>query len=401
MNRKRTALLIAFFITLTTARLLQDTSRGSTYSPKEFGTKAILMLLEELGHTSGVWRRPFNELDFNGTLVVISPRSNPHFKKLHSWLFSGNTLITFGAAEETISYLKRNVSATLLSTEATDSEEEEEDKITLSDRLGNLSISPLDPAELSCAHEFSELCLEATTISALPTLITEKSSSAMNVLAYADSAPALLHFKVGKGEVYIVPSADIILNRNIDRFDNLNFIYHVLTHRLGKDPTASRKIVFDEFHHGFIEAGTAEAKHRSHALWLFIGLLVSLLIFLALSRSIRFGPPLPETPRPPAGTAELAKALGLLAYQRETVSMLPNYISSWRVRLEKRFNISARIDEKLLSKKLAQRGIITEDEAPLLSEALEKLSQPALLTQAKVEHYIADLEDIIEGEKAR
>ncbi len=404
MNRKRTASLIAFFILLIAARLLQDTNHGSSYSPKAYGSRALLLLLQELGQPADVWRKPFDEITHSGTLVVIDPPQKPFFGKLHDWVSSGNTLVTFGATRATLSHFSTRLEDEQEADESEESDPSEIDQdessstsneISLSKRLGNLATYATDSVRLTCAASYADFCKGIAEVSAFPIVLTEEQEQEVEILAYADLAPALIRIPVGQGEVFNVPSTELILNRNIDRFDNLRFAYQVITSSSKGENSPWSKILFDEFHHGFVEPGSGDAKHRSNALWLFVALFVAILVLAALSRAIRFGPPLPEAPRPPAGTAELAKALGLLAYQRQTVSMLPQYLTSWRTRLEKKYQVSARIDAQQLSEQLKTRGLISEEERPLLTQALEKLSQPAELDQFSAAHYVADLEDLL------
>jgi len=116
----------------------------------------------------------------------------------------------------------------------------------------------------------------------------------------------------GEGEVVAVADARLLDNENLRRADNAVLAVNLLV------GDGSRRVVFDEFHHGFGEGSPAGVTARLFAMlwttWPGRALLVLLLaaVVRALGEGVRFGAP-DEEPRPRRrALVEHADALGRL-----------------------------------------------------------------------------------------
>jgi hypothetical protein len=131
------------------------------------------------------------------------------------------------------------------------------------------------------------------------------------------------------GEVVVLADAGLLDNQFLGRADNAVLAVRLFTARAGDEG----RVVFDEFHHGFADAGT-----KDHVVGVLLGMLHDTwpgraLLVIALAglvwlagAGVRFGSPAPEPPPPRRALSEHADALGRIfeqaAARRETLRIL-------------------------------------------------------------------------------
>jgi hypothetical protein len=114
-------------------------------------------------------------------------------------------------------------------------------------------------------------------------------------------------FRYGKGRVVAVADADVGSNQRIDRADNVRFLLNVLTQEAG-----AGTVWFDEYHHGFREAGGLVDYAANSGAEPIVLQLAILAAFWLLATARRFGPLRPLATTPHRQTAEHVDCLAEL-----------------------------------------------------------------------------------------
>jgi hypothetical protein len=178
---------------------------------------------------------------------------------------------------------------------------------------------------------------------------------------------------VGEGSVWLFADASLISNQFIDTQDNLRFLYQLLS--------SHDRILFDEFHHGFVAPAAGSSEERVTSLFVVGGYLLLLLVVWVLSRAKRFGPPIPDREEPPAMSAEFATALGLLYAERGTTTVLSYYVASWARRVAQELRVPVSLPVNELIELLATRGVISAVTARGCHAAVQTLESKQALDE--------------------
>ena len=273
MKRKYKILVSVIAVCWIVAQFVRPMPGGSSYSPEPTGTMALYTLLEERGYAPQRWRTPFSELDpeqLGGLMVVTTPsRDAGSMKDLLEWIERGNSLLVVGYSG--LRALK--LFAELGLSAASDVER----------TLSHIALDTPDPASVECTHP---VCTGVSSISELSSMlhVSQNVRQETEVLVGNAEEAQVLRITRGAGEIWVFSSRDSIINRNIDRLDNLRLIYQIIYQ--------STQVYFDEFHHGYTAPVKAEFENRWETMMLLLVYLAVILALIALSRSVRFGTPI-------------------------------------------------------------------------------------------------------------
>jgi hypothetical protein len=355
--------------------LAKDVTYGSTYATKRQGARAFFLSLRELGKDATPWLEPFESLKStteNATMFVVSVPDFKGIDSLEEWVRKGNRLVlinSFPGAGFTKGVLNEQSTKDAL--------------LTLMDVEGKST--PVD-----CESILSQECdgvkyLSETGVSL--GLVDED----IEILVGTAKNAKVAYQKVGKGDVFLISSESIILNQNIEKFDNFRFLYQIAT--------AHKKIFFDEFHHGYRSPVAARMESRKNAVWVLIGTLVGVLLLGALSRAVRFGPPTEVPEIPLSSTVEFAGVLGMLYREHKAQEVLGCYIRSWRRRLSRRFGIALGLSHENALMQLVDKGMISSAQAKEATRYIFELENGAVSDSASEER-VSYIERILETELA-
>jgi Domain of unknown function (DUF4350) len=350
MNKRRTFFLIVFVALLLYSQLNQDRSIGSSFSTTPQGVAAFRAVLQNANLDIGLWRKPFKELSLtesNNLLLVIEPEKElVDTAKLLDWVSRGNIVVDVSNLGKIFSYFSSS-SEVKVSPESV------------------LSEGELREQAVGCSLDNAGVCNKVETI-ALKHFSSYKKNNEQKkdekvelVVKFGDDKFFAARKKHGNGEVWWVVDSSAILNENIDRGDNLRFFYQL--------SARANKILFDEFHHGYLEPSTGGAKNREDVIKLLIVFLTILLIVGALSRSVRFGQVTPENDANTSSSIEFAAACGLLLQAHQASSALRYYLDAVIYRLFHKFGISLRLinREEALDYLIESKKISEEEGATL------------------------------------
>lgn len=362
------------------AQFMGDAAERSSYSAGPYGVRALFLLFNRLGREAKPWLYPFDKLkqeQRKAALFVIAPSRIGGAKELMDWVRAGNRLIYIAAG---FSQPPRE-----LLEEA--GLELDKDRSGLLDVLGQLTEHEM---EINCPAKFADICRGVRRISPMRSFFMIK-PGAIDVLAGSVESPLVLRKSVGDGELWMLLDDNLVINRNIDKYDNLRLLYQIATQ--------SEVILFDEFHHGFTAPVKTEVKARQDSVLVLIGLLVFLLITVASVRAVRFGPPTPAIAEVSAATAEFASVLGLLYREHRAAEVLKYYVEAWRKRAAERFGLSQRLDCGLLLGELAQRGVINQTEHDSLAVTMSNLQKRSEDSSRQAGESIYELEGVLERQR--
>ena len=194
---------------------------------------------------------------------------------------------------------------------------------------------------------------------------------------------------LGEGELWYFTDDSAVINRNIDKEDNLRLLYQIAAR--------AKTIMFDEFHHGYTVPIGAEFKTRQDAAILLIVVLAVLLVAFALVRAVRFGPPLPVAVPDHAATAEFASVLGLLYREHNAAEVLGNYLEAWKKRIEQTFGISHRLSGAEIVSELAERRLLRGEKQQNVAAAMRRLLKPEGSASTSLEWSVNQLESVFTG----
>ena len=122
-----------------------------------------------------------------------------------------------------------------------------------------------------------------------------------------EDGAVLVSFGVGDGILFVLSEPEIISNAKLTEADNAAFAYG-----LARWQASEGVVTFDEFHHGFSDAPTlGSAMRRSAAGWGIYQAVLAALV-LVLSRTLRFGAPIPVFTRRRRSALEYVRSLASL-----------------------------------------------------------------------------------------
>jgi len=352
MKNRNIVIIIALLLLLTLSQNQSTPIAGTTYSSAPVGSKAVYLALEQLERPVTRWYQPFGDLsqgEQKQVLISINPNDFGAEEKLLSWVRNGNRLILFQGSTSALDKIFEMLGI----------------KTTLPE-VDKIKFGSKDPRRqpLNCRNvsNNSPLCngqLYVTEPESIQYMVAPKTSK---VLLKVGSHDSIFQIPLGKGDIWIFSAATPISNEFIDKFDNFSVIY-LLT-------AEAKKILFDEFHHGFTLPLTDAQQNIWNSIILFATCLTLLLIFAAMSRAVRFGPPTKPSETPSSASLDFVKVLGVLYQERNFSSVLTLYLATWRQRLARTHRISTSLSNRQLLAEMIYQGKIDSDKAAQLEDAL-------------------------------
>ncbi|HEX5082822.1 MAG TPA: DUF4350 domain-containing protein [Blastocatellia bacterium] len=323
----------------------------STYNSGPTGTRALYQLLEESGMPVARWRSRYSQLHAeapevkDAILVVIGPfisgqkMSHEETFDLQTWIAAGGQALIISRspldqfADPAISSKSAGIPPSMAATPEEFIDEESDELIAqpteLTREVRGLAFSQFatrmsfhPPAE---AGEAKTQGTPATGVAEAPpspkaikdaeteddTEETEDEETVIEVKAEEDSAQglrapvihlgdkegaALADFKYGAGRVIFLSDPFVVANNGVARGGNLTLVMNILRSMGAPD----RRILFDEFHHGYNTEGNPLVNYfrGTPALWLLLqGAGLSLLIVHTYGRRYARPLPLPQVDR--------------------------------------------------------------------------------------------------------
>ncbi len=338
--------LIGIFLLVSLLGASQDKTTGSSYQSNSRGTRAFKLFLEGEDQRVETWLFPFNKLnleDLGNVLLVIEPETIHYHEQLRQWIERGNTVLYFG---------------NLRSLGKAESDQNDEVENLASAVKGYFN--PDSKIDVHCTALNPEVCTQVKTVSIGANSI---GSSASGRSIIGDTGRSYVTFQaLGKGAIWNFADSSMITNQNIDKYDNLRFLYQLVT--------SGNKILFDEFHHGYSAPTSAEVQGRKDSIYLLAGYIAFALLVIALTQSFRFGPPLVAVQAEGTNSTEYTSAQGLLYSEYEAVGVLEHYLIAWKERVEQRYGLSQRLDYGQILDALQERLSLKPELARSLKESI-------------------------------
>lgn len=249
-SRNKLILLLSFLIVAILGAIVAGTDRDrsqffvpSTFSPGPGGTKALYLMLEELGLPVTQLRLPFDKLGkLQGTLVAIEPDvvdfGEEEAAKLKTWIRNGNRLVIFEGGErprvKIPFYTALNKQKLMRSLKPQ----------SLASRFGLRKKRGDDTSRSVTVVNSKRLFgVEAVNVSAKDRW--QEPPEAWTTWLEDEHGPIIVSRKMGKGAVIAVSDASMLSNSFIPLEQNVRLLPAIL---LG--PGRPEKILFDEYHHG-------------------------------------------------------------------------------------------------------------------------------------------------------
>ena len=291
----------------------------STYNSGQTGTRALYQLLEESGAPVERWRSHYSSLYTEGKdsiLVIIGPFpsgqmiSEEEAIVLQSWISTGGRALIISRSpfeQFPDPAVRAKPPDKLPAQDATPEQfiDEESDKLIAQPTELTRKVRGLAFSNFASRMSFHNRVDGAGgTAKADPP--DDKGEEKEEYSAPALYAPiihlgdkdgaALADFKYGEGRVIFLSDPFVVANNGIARGGNLTLAMNVL-HSMG---APERRILFDEFHHGYHTGGNPLVNYfrGTPAPWLLLqGLFLSLLIVYTYGRRFARPLPLPQVPR--------------------------------------------------------------------------------------------------------
>ncbi|MBI2266100.1 MAG: DUF4350 domain-containing protein [Armatimonadetes bacterium] len=234
----------------------------STHNVGATGTKALYLLLEKLGCDTGRWKHPLDDfLSQDAEMLVVIQPSLPVARKeaqaLGRWVRKGHTLLLIG------------------------------DNSALFDEFHIEPVEDPDPSSgdgsVSVQVTGDSPYLRNVRKMALQSPFRLSSVSSGKMLFSDGKGGVLLSQDLGKGHVLALCDPHIADNTGIKEEDN-----SILLTNLIHENCADSKVLFDEFHHGYVEQRAAR-EMITPGMRIGIVQIVLALVLFYLSRSFRFG----------------------------------------------------------------------------------------------------------------
>ncbi len=289
-TRNKLILILSFLIVTVLGVVIAGSDRDrsefyrpTTYSPGPGGTKALYLMLEELGLPVTQFRLPFDRLGKQrGTLVTIEPDvvdfGKEETAQLKTWVKKGNRLLIFEGGER-----KRF-------------------KIPFYTALDKRKLlRSLNPQSL--AVKFGIKKKKKGDASRSVTTVTGDHLPGVGTLSVSDRSrwkeppedwttwvadkrgPIVVSRKMGKGQVVAVSDASMLSNGFIPLEQNVRLLPAILLEK--KRP---QKILFDEYHHGhFLQESIRTYFSSSIFGLLLVQALVACLLFFYGRRACNVG----------------------------------------------------------------------------------------------------------------
>ncbi|MBI3919933.1 MAG: DUF4350 domain-containing protein [Armatimonadetes bacterium] len=347
----------------------------TSYNAGPFGAKAFYLLLKKAGYRVVRNTRPLGKIPAEvGTLVLLDPSnvfgapvSEKEWSRISEWVASGHSLLL------SVSYLQQ-----VLGWEAISPEE-----MPPSLEPKSVLLRPLN------ATRFTQ---GVVAVRGLKDMHLASSENAMHgylpVLSQGEKL-RMAAWRKGRGWVVVMSDSSMLSNMLIAREDNA--LLALNTMQILTEPSKSRKVWFDEFHHGFSSVAMTLPRliWRPPVRWIALQAVVALLLFL-YSEGKRFGQPLLFTPgreRPRASrfVASMANVYRKAGARDAAYSLLRD---SFRRDLINLMRLPAASALKDLLAAAEKRGVQPGELEPLLRSWTAGMDESTFL------HYTRSLEEI-------
>jgi len=249
------------------ARSQQDAGvEYTSYSTEKRGTKALYLLLKELGYSPRRLRMPkLTGMTADGLTIILAPDHPPiseaGVKRLLEWVQQGNTLLF--APEKREDQLAKSLGIELHQGKPI-----------------KTSLAPLALTELTAG-------IQRLVVRSGNRILMGKMDA---VRHFGDSSGGVvISFREGAGTAIVLSDPHLVTNEGLPEGDNLNLLVNVLFSFV-KD---SKIVYLDEYHHGFERRPTIlHLLKGTPTGWALIQVLLAIIILL-YSRGRRFGRPKP------------------------------------------------------------------------------------------------------------
>jgi len=291
----------------------------STYNSGQTGTRALYQLLEESGTPVARWRSHYSSLYTEGKdsiLVIIGPFpsgqmiSEEEAIVLQSWISTGGRVLIISRSpieQFGDPAIRAKAPEKLPAQDATPDQfiDEESDKLIAQPTELTRKVHGLAFSNFASRMSFHNKVDGAggTAKTDPPDDKGEEKEEYSTPALYAPiihlgdkGGAALADFTYGEGRVIFLSDPFVVANNGIARGGNLTLTMNVL-HSMG---APERRILFDEFHHGYHSGGNPLVNYfrGTPAPWLLLqGLFLSLLIVYTYGRRFARPLPLPQVPR--------------------------------------------------------------------------------------------------------
>lgn len=311
---------------------------ATSYSVASEGAKAAYLLLRESGYRVERWTRPPAELRAaaNTVLILTDPTVVPtqaDKDALGKFLSEGGEVVLAGA-------------------------------------LGPVFVSEPAPVELPISLGWQTYPAQAPSPQALNAAeiklnaVASWSKPAPGIGLYGDaSGYTVMQYSHGVGTVLWLASSSLLSNAGLRESGNLNFL-------LSTVGSKSRRVLWDEYFHGYSATAPASASHPQLA-WLF-GQLAFVAVAVLVTFSRRSGPQRLPRPESRLSPLEYVRALGQL-YEHAGAANVAVDVSYERFRytLSRRLGLRAAAGSEDLARAVAERWPIDRQDLRSLLETCE------------------------------
>ena len=337
MKKRYVALIVVALLLMLLGPLFQKPAAPTSFAANPPGAKAFFLFLSQVGTPVEQWLYPFKDLVRapQGSVLILAAPITPvaGHQGLLDWVRKGNTLVLLDDQKNSIF-------------DALDLEwKAAEGRQLLMQAAGFAD----QGVPVNCSGEFNSIC-EGVRLISTPLGHFETVPAGAQILAGTTGNALAVGMALDRGKLFAFPGPEPLLNSNIDKFDNLRLLFQIVS--------SGKRILIDEFHHGFTAPVAAENAARWDSILMLSGYLTLLLVLAALSRSVRFGPPTPELPAPHSSSVQFTQALGLLYAENGAQDMLKYYRAAWRSRLQRAFGIPTSLAHSSAVEELLHRRLL-------------------------------------------
>lgn len=242
------------------------------------------------------------------------------------------------------------------------------------------------------AEQFTELAPVLQPVLARPPAHTIATGSRVRLrtprddvapLVGADDAPMLLGLRHGEGYVFASAALFPFTNRGLAQDDNAALVLNLL-----RRVPAGARVVFDEYHHGFVRAPSLRSLLLGTAWgWAILYTALVLAAYLAFTGR-RFGRAIPlQAEAARRSSAEYMESMaGLLRRAGRREALQAHYRTSFKRRLARASGLSPQLDDETLLAALAE---VAPHEASRAQAVLSELAGP-VADEARLLHLVAE-----------
>jgi hypothetical protein len=346
-------------------------TRATSFSSADNGVLALYRWLERMyaGRVDRLAYRPFILSEGDGLLFVLGPgeRYEPsHVETVTNWVQDGGVLVIADNRPT-----PRSAVAPLLAVF----------DLELKRSTCIFSATAIHPALGSPA-------LENFSLETCVAIASTAPQSVLAPLAIAEGQPIVVGQRFGNGYVIVVASLYPFTNTGIREPTSAAFLLNLL-HWL----PANKRIVFDEFHHGFVPNADLRSLLLNHPLGWAVLYSVTVVGLYLLASSRRFGRPLPlrsEVAR--RSSTEYIDSMATMFHKtRQVAYAAEHYRYMLRRRLGQPYGIAQTLDDEAFVTQLAAIRPIDQQK---LRQILAELRRPDL-SEAELLRLVAESDQIV------